>query len=119
VITLFNGFIALMAIQATAIETAELTDRNYWKTVRGTKKTVAMVDKILDIAKEFEPKAELSYNKHYIGCWVEGRPFNFAIMRPQKNGMRLEISLPKTEETDEIITSSDLDMLDYDKRWGK
>lgn len=40
-------------------------------------------------------------------------------MRPQKNGMRLELNLPKDEETDDIITAADLDILDYDKRWGK
>lgn len=145
VISLFNGYIPLMAIQVSAIDTgdgiglqftkvldtvklgyldddeegAEKTDRNFWETVRGTKKTVALVDKIQEIAHEFEPKAELSYNKHYIGFWVESRPFNFAIMRPQKNGMRLEINLPKDEEIDEIITAADLDILDYDKRWGK
>ncbi|MGQ7271658.1 DUF5655 domain-containing protein [Marinobacter nauticus] len=145
VISLFNGYIPLMAVQVTAIETgdgvglqftkvldtvklgyldddeevAEQTDRNYWETVRGTKKTVALVDKIEEIAQEIDPKAELSYNKHYIGFWVEGRPYNFAIMRPQKNGMRLEISLPKDDETDETIATADLDILDYDKRWGK
>lgn len=145
VISLFNGFIPLMAIQVAAMEvnggvglqftkvldtvklgyldedeeTAELTDRSYWETVRGTKKTVALVDHILEMAKEFEPKAELSYNKHYIGFWVEGRPFNFAIMRPQRNGMRLEISLPQSQDTDAFIGESDLDVLDYDKRWGK
>jgi len=100
-------------------ETAELTDRTYWETVRGTKKTVAQADEILEMTREFEPKAELSYNKHYIGFWVEGRPFNFAIMRPQKNGLRLEIRLPQSQETDDFISTSDLDVLDYDKRWGK
>ena len=145
VISLFNGYIPLMAIQVSAVETgdgvglhftkvldtvklgyldddeavAEQTDRNYWETTRGTKKTVALVDEILEITKVFATDAELNYNKHYIGFWVDGRPFNFAIMRPQKNGMRLEISLPQDEEIDEVVSSADLDILDYDKRWGK
>ena len=144
VIGLFNGFIPIMAIQVTAIETpegvglqftkildtvklgyfdddeetAEPTDRNYWEKTRGTKKTVALANKILNLAKEFAPSAELSYNKHYIGFWVEGRAFNFAINRPQKNALRLEIRLPQTEESNHIIAESELDMLDYDKRWG-
>jgi len=145
VISLFNGFIPLMAIQVTAIETADgiglqftkvldtvklgfidddeetsdPTDRPYWETKRGTKHTVSLADKILALAKTIDPKAELSYNKHYIGFWVDGRPYNFAIMRPQKNNLRLEVSLPKDEQYDEIIENAELDMLDYDKRWAK
>lgn len=143
VIGLFNGFIPLMAIKVSAVEVngsvgllftkildtvklglldedeevAEQTDRGYWETVRGTKKTVGLVDSILEIVHQFSPTAELSYNKHYIGFWVDGRPYNFAIMRPQRNGMRLEIRLPKEEETDKIIASSELEILDYDTRW--
>ena len=48
-------------------ETAEPTDRNYWETIRATKKTVELADKILNYAKSFASTAELSYNKHYIG----------------------------------------------------
>jgi predicted transport protein len=144
VISLFNGFIPIMAIQVTAIETpegvglqftkildtiklgyleedeetAEPTDRNYWETIRGTRNTVSLVDRILAISKVFSSSVELSYNKHYIGFWVDGRACNFAICRPQKNALRLEITLPQTEETDELITNSELDFLDYDKRWG-
>jgi predicted transport protein len=143
VVGLFNGFIPIMAIQVTAIETpegiglqftkvldtvklgyidedeetSEPTDRNYWEK-RGTKKTVALADKILEISKSFLRAVEFSYNKYYIGFWVNGRACNFAVCRPQKGALRLEIRLPQTEETDERIANSELDMLDYDKRWG-
>lgn len=143
VISLFNGFIPIMALQVTAIETAdgvglqftkvldtvrlgyvdddeevaEETDRNYWETHRGTKKTVAWADQILGMAKTFEPSAQLNYNKHYIGFLIDGRTCNFAICRPQKNAIRLEISLPPTEEFDEIIETAELDILDYDNRF--
>lgn len=143
VVGLFNGFIPIMAIQVTAIETpegiglqftkildtvklgyldedesvTEQTDRAYWEK-RGTKKTVALADKILDLSKSFLSSVELSYNKHYIGFWVDGRACNFAICRPQKSALRLEIRLPQTEATEEMIVNSELDMLDYDKRWG-
>lgn len=145
VISLFNGFIPIIALQVTAIETtdgvglqftkvldtvrlgyidddeeiAETTDRNYWETVRGTKKTVALADHVLNFVLAIEPSAELSYNKHYIGLWVDGRPFNIMICRPQKNALRLEIRLPQTEEIDALIESAGLDVLDYDKRWGR
>ena len=145
VISLFNGFIPIMAIQVSAIETgdgvglqftkvldtvrlgyvdedeevAEPTDRNYWETIRGNKRTVALADRILELARQLEPKATLSYNKYYIGLWVEGRPFNFVVCRPQKNACRLEVWLPQSPETDALIEASELDVLDYDKRWGR
>jgi predicted transport protein len=145
VIGLFNGFIPIMAIQVTAIETSdgvglqftkivdtvnlgfldedeettEITDRAYWEKTRGTKRTVALADKILELVKDFVSNIEFSYNKYYIGFWVDGRACNFAICRPQKNALRLEVRLPKTEEFDALIEGSELDYLDYDKRWGQ
>ena len=143
VIGLFNGVIPLMAIQVAAIETTEgiglhfikvmdtvklgylgddeenePTDRNFWETTRGTKKTVALADQVLALAKEFSPEAELNYNKYYIGFRIDGRPRNFAVMRPRKSGMLLESRIPKDEALDEIIDSAELDILDYDTRWG-
>ncbi len=144
VVSLFNGFIPIMEIQVNAIETsdgiglqfttvldtvrlgylgedeetAEPVNRSFWETKRGTKKTVALSDKILDMSRSFSPSTELNYNKHYIGFTVEGRSLNFAVCKPQKNGMRLEIKLPQTEEIDQKISDSDIDILDYDKRWG-
>lgn len=144
VVGLFNGFIPILAIQVTAIETPEgvglqftkvvdtvklgyldedeeiasPTDRSYWETKRGTKQTVAFADKILAMTKSFAPSAMLNYNKYHIGFLINGRPLNFALCKPQKNGMRLEIKLPQTEETDQFIADSDIDILDYDKRWG-
>jgi predicted transport protein len=144
VISLFNGFIPMMAIQVTAIETpegiglqftrvldtiklgyldedeetAEQTDRSYWETKRGTKKTVSFADRILEMTKTFASSAELNYNKHYIGFTIEGRPFNFAVCRPQKNGMRLDIKIPQDEDIDQLMADSDIDVLEYEKRWG-
>ena len=115
VISLFNGFIPLMAIQVTAMEssegiglqftkvldtvrlgfldedeeTADPTDRNYWETIRGTQETVALADTICELAKTFAPTAELTYNKYYIGFTIDGRPLNFAIQRPKKSFLLL------------------------------
>ena len=92
VISLFNGVIPLMAIQMNALklgdqvglffttvvsqvsfglvdedeEVREATDRSYWEN-RGSKKTVAMADELLEIARQFDPSLELKYNKFYIG----------------------------------------------------
>lgn len=142
VVSLFNGFIPLMAIQVSAIkihdneiglkftkildtvtfgyddeETSDPTDRTYWEN-KGTKETVALADKILEIAKKFVP-VEFSYNKSYMGFWLDGRACNFAICRPQKNALRLEIPLPRTEATDELIRQAEFDSIEYNKRWGR
>jgi hypothetical protein len=145
VIGLFNGFIPIMALQISAIETAEgigldfikildtmslgmldedeeiseTTDRNFWETKRGTPKTVKLADRIFEMAKGIVPNIEQSYNKHYIGFWVDGKPCNFAICRPKKSFLRLEIGLPQSEEYDGILDDAGVDVLDYDRRWRK
>jgi hypothetical protein len=144
VISLFNGFIPLMAIQVTAIETpegvglqftkvldtvrlgfldddeetAELTDRNYWETKRGTKQTVAMADMVCAVARTFAPSAQLNYNKHYIGFMIDGRSLNFAVLRPRRSALNVDIRLPQSDELDKAIADSNIDILEYDKRWG-
>lgn len=143
VISLFNGFIPLVAIQMNAVkvgdnisvvcstvldqmtlglvdeeEVQEVTDRAYWEK-RGTKQTVAMADRLLEIIKEFSPALELKYNKFYIGLAENGQPNNFAIFRPQKNAMRLEVRLKKDEEMEGKLNDAGLDVMDYDNKWGR
>lgn len=146
VIGLFNSVIPLIAIQVVAIETAENkvglqfikvldtvalgydeekesepTDRNYWETVRGTKETVKLADQIFALAKTFIPEEiqlELSYTKYYIGFRINGNPRNFAVMKPQKSGIRLEVKIPRDEEIDLLIELDGLVLISYDKTFG-
>ena len=143
VISLFNGFIPLVAIQMNAVkvgdnisvvcstvldqmtlglvdeeEVQEVTDRAYWEK-RGTKQTVAMADRLLETIKEFSPALELKYNKFYIGLAENGQPNNFAIFRPQKNAMSLEVRLKKDEEMEGKLNDAGLDVMDYDNKWGR
>ncbi len=143
VISLFNGSIPLMAIQVSAIETsegvglhftkvldvqslglvdedeevAEITDRNYWLK-RGTPQTVGMADTLHSYVLEFDPNAELNYNKFYIGLKINGRAKNYTVFRPKKGFLGLSIRIPETEENDALINSAGLVMYDYDKHWG-
>ena len=142
VISLFNGSIPLMAIQVNAIETSdgvglhftkvldvqqlglvdedeevfEITNRDYWLK-RGTPETVAIADKLLTYILEFDSDAELNYNKFYIGLKINGRSKNYAIFRPKKNSLILEIKIPKTEENDEIINQAEITKFNYAKRY--
>ena len=98
---------------------AELTDRNFWETERGTAKTVQLADKALDIIRGFIPNATPSYNKYYIGIWVDGKACNFATFRPQKQAMQLSIRLPKSAELDQKLEEKGVDVLAYDKQWNE
>jgi predicted transport protein len=144
VISLFNGTIPLVAIQMSAVrlgdtvslvfttvldqvrlglvdedeETQEVTDRAYWET-RGSKGTVAMADELLEMVRTLDPALELKYNKFYIGLAKDGQPDNFVQFRPQKNAIRLEARLSRTEEIESILESAGLDMLDYDGKWRR
>ena len=143
VISLFNGTIPLIAIQMRALksgkqvglvfttvldqrslglvdedeEAQEPTDRAYWES-RGSKKTVAMADQLLEIAKIHDPSFELKYNKFYIGLAKNGQPCNFVIFRPKKGFLRFELRLKNTPETQERLETAGLDVMDYDGRWS-
>jgi hypothetical protein len=144
VIGLFNGMIPLIAIQMRALrienkvglvfttvldqlslglvdddeEIQEPTDRSYWES-RSSKKTLAMADQFLEMARAYDPSLELKYNKFYIGLAKNGLPCNFAVFRPKKGFIRFEPRLKKTVETQEHLESAGLDVMDYDSRWGR
>lgn len=144
VVSLFNGMIPLMAIQMNALkngdqvglvfttvvdqlslgfvdedeETKEVTDRAYWES-RGSKKTVAMADEFLELAKQYDASLELKYNKFYIGLAKNGQPSNFIIVRPKKGFIRFEPRLKNSPETTERLENAGLDVMDYDARWGR
>lgn len=99
-------------------EGQEPTDRTYWES-RGSKKTIAMADQLLEIAKTHDPVLELKYNKFYIGLAKDGQPFNFVIFRPKKGFIRFEPRLKNSQDTQERLESAGLDVMDYDKRWGR
>lgn len=139
VISLFNGFIPLVAIQLSAIkiedqislvsttvldqmilgleeeDEGEVVDRSYWEK-RGTKSTVILADKLLEYIQTFAPTIEMKYNKFYIGITLDGRPNNFAIFRPQKSAIRLELRMNKSDEIEDQISEKGIDLMDYTKR---
>jgi hypothetical protein len=144
VISLFNGTIPLIALQMQALKIgnnislvftkvmdemvrglvdededadAAPTDRAYWED-RGTKATVHLADQLLEIVREYDPSLEMKYNKFYIGLSKDGQPYNFVIFRPQKNTIRIELKLPRSDETDKLIENAGFEALGYDLRFG-
>lgn len=144
VISLFNGMIPIIAVQMKALrsgdkiglvfttvidqmtlglvdddeESQEPTDRSYWEN-RGSRQTLALVDKLLDMAKKHDPEIELKYNKFYIGLAKDGIPNNFIVFKPKKGFLRIEPRLKNDPKTQERLETAGLDVMDYDSRWGR
>jgi hypothetical protein len=144
VIGLFNGVIPLVAIQLHALklgdhisvvctkvldearlglvdedeEVQAVTNRAYWE-ARATKDTMAMMDDLFVMLKQLDPALELKYNKFYVGLAKNGQPSNFVVFRPQKEWVRVEIGLEKTDETTKRLEDAGLDVMDYEARWRK
>jgi len=143
VISLFNGFIPLIAIQVKAVKientislfftkvldenkfdllqevsAAEPTDKEYWEK-KATKESLKLTEKIMTFLKESTDEYSLKYNKHYIGLAKNNIANNFISFVPRKSAVLLSIKLEKTDEIDKIIEGSDLDTLAYDKQWNQ
>lgn len=142
VINLFNGFIPIIALQLTAINTVdgiglhftkvvdalrlgaaeedegipEPADREYWE-ARATPKTVKISDEIQAICKSIDPSLQLKYNKPYIGFTRDGIAFNFVTCNPKKAAMNLSLKITRDAEIDLKLEKSGLDLLEY-ARWG-
>lgn len=143
VISLFNGFIPIVAVQVQAIEVGEaLTlvcttvldrmvlgtddedvveeprDRTYWE-AKGSKDTLAIVDGLLDLIQEIEPDIMLKYNKNYIGLARHGLATNFVSFRPRKHHVLVELKIPRSEELTERVEEAGIEVLAYHARWGQ
>jgi hypothetical protein len=143
VIQLFNGAIPLIALKMTAYKVgdqhaltfvkvldeltyglvdedepvAEPTDRAFWESTRGTKKTLAATDGLLALVNEIEPKAILKYNKHYIGLEIDGSPLNFVTFIPRKAHVIMTLKVPQSKEVDEQLKEVGFDTLTYESQW--
>lgn len=143
VIKLLNGAIPLIALKMTAYKVgdqfaltfvkvldeltyglvdedepvSEPTDRAFWETKRGTKKTLMTTDEMLKVVNSVEPKATLKYNKHYIGLEIDGSPRNFVTFMPRKAHVIMTIKLPQSKETDAQLEDAGIDALTYESQW--
>jgi len=143
VISLFNKSIPLIVIQMRALEVqgnltlssttvldltrlgteeeddiAEVTDRSYWLS-RSSEKSLALVDSFLTLIKTVDGNLELKYNKPYVGLSRSGLANNFVQFRPRKDHVIVEFRITRSEEISSLLTSSNLEILEYATRWGR
>lgn len=141
VISLFNGFIPLIAIQVKALKIgdnislfftkvmdevrldlleedalSEPTDRNYWEKKVG-KKQMTFVDKLYELFSEEIGDYKLKYNKFYIGLEQDGIANNFISFKPHQKSIVLKIKLDKTQDIDDLLEDSGIETLSYEKQW--
>lgn len=142
VISLFNGFIPLVAIQLRALqigdvltlsttkvldqmtlgaaddedEVEQAVDRSYWEQ-RATKSSVALADRLLELVREVEPTATLKYNKYYIGLARDGIVDNFVAMRPRQQHIIAEFRIPRSDELTSRLEEQGVETLEYSTRW--
>lgn len=76
-----------------------------------------LADEILKICKTFDASLELKYNKYYIGFARSGIAFNFGSCHPRKSAMNLSLKIPRSDEIDQKLEQSRLELLEY-ARWG-
>ena len=143
VISLFNGFIPIIAVQVQAIEIHGATtlvfttvldrmvlgadeddgideprDRTYWET-KASKATLALADELLGIVHEIEPTVALKYNKNYIGLARNGLATNFVSCRPRQKHLLAEFKIPRSDDVSQRLEDAGIDVLTYQSRWGQ
>ncbi|WP_419925339.1 hypothetical protein [Candidatus Poriferisocius sp.] len=143
VISLFNGFIPIIAIHLSAIrisdeemtlvftkildhatlgtdeeDAGEPTDRPYW-IGRSSSEMLSLVDRIYELVSELDPGVELGYRKHYIGLHKNGIATNYVKMAPRKKQVNLYFpTISQSDEVTNLIEESGLNTLDYSNRSG-
>ena len=137
IISLFNGYIPLIAIQMKALQCGQNitldftkildrielggtepppppTDRSHWEK-KACPATVAIADEILKLICTFAPDFELNYNKYYIGLMEKGRANNFTVFSPKKKFLRMSIKQPRSEQLESQLDEAGLEMISYSK----
>lgn len=146
VISLFNRFIPIIALQASAYEMADGTvalvftkvldhraleepdeavaapaDREYWES-KASPVSLQFADKLLQMLNHIAdaPKFALNYNRHYIGLFnvANQTVTNMVSFRPTKKHVRVVVKCGQDSSLTEQLDDSSLDFLDYRDKSG-
>jgi len=74
---------------------------------------------MLQVTRSLDPKLDLKYNKFYIGAGERRPAEQLCDFRPQKNAIRIEPRLQKTDAIEQRVEAAGLDAMDYDNKWGR
>ena len=137
VISLFNGFIPLIAIQLKGVEVSgvftliatrvldvtplgtdeEVFDRASWER-KSSVATLSLVDRLVEMIRIVVPRIGPKFNKHYIGLAMPGSTAqNFVTFVPRKAHLIVQFRIAQDDELSLRLSESDLNLLAYDKQW--
>jgi hypothetical protein len=74
--------------------------------------------RLVSNVKNFAPEFQLKYNKHYIGLAQNGKAMNFTVFKPRRNTIIAEIKLAASSAIQERLKEAEIDLLEYDNRYG-
>ena len=63
------------------------------------------------------PHSRSQPNQGQTRLGIDGLANNFISFKPRKKHVCLQIKIPASVETDEILENADMPLLEYDKRW--
>ena len=144
VISLFNGFIPIVAVRVAAIDLGDnnvtlmftrvldhhvrpaseeegsgiVADREYWEKA-SRPEMMALMDDLLSVIHETDPSVTLNYNQHYVGLKNDSRATNYVTFVPKKNQVNVAIKLPQNDDFDSQIEDTGLKMNLYEKRYNQ
>jgi len=140
VISLFNGFIPLIAVQMQALaigdqislsfstvlgemrlgtdeedERPEPTDRAYWD-AKASRQTMEVMDSVIALVRTIDPTFGPKYNKWYVGLARSGQPLNFIVFKPKNQWVRVELKLERSDEVQSRLEEAGIDLMEYSSR---
>ena len=144
VITLFNGFIPIVAVKVTALDLGDdnvtliftrvldhqvqvavedegagtVADREYWEK-ESRPDIIGLMDDLLPLIQQIDPSVRLNYNQQYVGLRNDYRATNYVSFVPKQKQLNVELRLPQTESYDSQIDNSEIRLTRYDKRYGQ
>ena len=141
VISLFNGYIPVIAIQIHALEVGghltlsssrvldvltlgtdeedaagAITDRAYWES-KASSASLRLVDKVIDLAREKDSSLAPKYNKYYIGLARNGIADNFIALRPRQKWIIFQAKVASNPELTQRLEDAGLEVMAYERRF--
>jgi hypothetical protein len=142
VVSLFNGFIPIIAIQMQALDVGGVltlsssrvldvinlgtdeedsagaaTDRLYWES-KANSASLKLADRFVELAKEKDSTLLPKYNKYYIGLARNGIADNFFSLKPKKNWIIFQPKIAPNIELNQKLDDAGLHVLAYERRFN-
>lgn len=142
IISLFNGFIPIIAIQMQALKvdggvalvfTKVLDELQLGVDDTGTpekvvrtrtdweqkvpKNILQLVDELFENVKRLDPSYELNYKKYFIGLARSGIANNFVHFRPKQKFLKVTFKCEQSEDLEKQLEGAGIELLGYDKKW--